>query len=105
LILTLRRLIRLLPKLAEARRRLNTLVARSKTADVRVKLAQVDLNIELDDDAFAKFERLTRKVELAEAEAKAMAELAGGCCELDRSEQDSEGSIEDLELDAELIWK
>ncbi len=92
-------------KLAEAKRRLGTLVARKKAADVRSKIAQADLNIEIDDDAFAKFDRLTKKVEMAEAEAEAMAELAKGEREAINPDPKSnaEASADDIEIEAELL--
>ncbi len=65
-------------KLAEARRQLGTLTARNKAAEVRGKMAKAQLGVgtETNQEAFEKFERLSRKVEQAEAEAEAMAELA-----------------------------
>jgi phage shock protein A len=92
-------------KLAEAKRRLGTLTARNKAANVRSRIAQADLNIELDANAFAKFDRLTRKVEMAEAEAEAMAELARG----ERNamspdlEAGSAASDDELDIEAELL--
>jgi phage shock protein A len=68
-------------KLAEAKRNLGTLVARKKAAEVRKKV-YTGLNEashpEVDDSAFEKFERLRERVEQAEAEAEALAELQGG---------------------------
>lgn len=68
-------------KLAEAKRNLATLSARKKAADFRKKMHTSALDLEsglLDDDAFAKFDRLKERVERAEAEAEALAELRGG---------------------------
>ncbi len=89
-------------KLAEAKRNLSTLSARKRAADFRKKLdAQAaGLTTELDETAFAKFDRLKSKVEQAEAEAEALAEL--------RSEQagatpeDIEVPNEELDVGAEL---
>jgi phage shock protein A len=67
-------------KLAEAKRNLATLSARKKAADFRKKLHSSTLDVEagsVSDDAFAKFDRLKEKVERAEAEAEALAELRG----------------------------
>jgi phage shock protein A len=66
-------------KLAEAKRSLATLGARSRAAEFRRKMQTVGAGIatELDRDAFAKFDRLRSRVEQAEAEAEAMAELRG----------------------------
>jgi phage shock protein A len=65
-------------KMAEAKRSLATLSARQKAADFRKKLetsaAEVDFS-SVQDNAFAKFERLREKVEQTEAEADALAEL------------------------------
>lgn len=65
-------------KLAEAKRSLATLSARKKAADFRKKMHTSELDLEtssVSDDAFAKFDRLREKVERAEAEADALAEL------------------------------
>lgn len=88
-------------KLKEAERRLGTLVARKKAAEVRTKMAesQAALGANLDRDAFDKFERLTKKVEMAEAEAEAMSELARSGRDADAAE---ELSAEDLDIEAEL---
>ncbi|MEZ5944871.1 MAG: PspA/IM30 family protein [Planctomycetaceae bacterium] len=67
-------------KLAEAKRNLATLTARQRAADVRKKALTASdefRNVSLDDDAFKKFDRMREKVELAEAEAEALAELRG----------------------------
>jgi len=92
-------------KLKDAQRRLATLTARQKAAQVRAKVAQAEAGLapELDQDAFDKFDRLAQKVEMAEAEAEALSELA-------RSERDADGSPEasepeeaDLDIEAELM--
>ena len=64
-------------KLAEAKRNLATLSARQRAADFRKKMDSqaVGATTEADNNAFAKFDRLKSKVEQAEAEAEAMAEL------------------------------
>jgi len=66
-------------KLAEAKRSLATLSARGRAAEFRRKMETVGAGIstDLDNDAFAKFDRLRTRVEQAEAEAEAMAELRG----------------------------
>lgn len=90
-------------KLAEAKRNLTTLSARKRAADFRKKLdAQAaGLTAEVDDTAFAKFDRLKSKVEQAEAEAEAIAELrgleAGGT-----AEDVAEISEEEVDVAAEL---
>ncbi len=89
-------------KLADARRRLGTLIARKRAADVRARIASSHTDVELDQDAFAKFERLERKVEFAEAEAEAMVELSAGPETIDRDELAAELPSGDVEIEAEL---
>lgn len=65
-------------KMAEAKRNLATLSARKKAADFKKKMATSSTLVEpgsAADNAFAKFDRLREKVERAEAEADAYAEL------------------------------
>ncbi len=65
-------------RLSEAKRNLATLVARKRAADFRKKMHSMPglLDSPLDDkNAFAKFDRLQARVEQAEAEADALAEL------------------------------
>lgn len=86
-------------KLADARRRLGTLSARKKAADVRGRMALGTIDPQLNSDAFAKFDRMREKVELAEAEAEALQELAGvSTAESQADEPDPVG----LEVDTEL---
>ncbi|MGO8747610.1 MAG: PspA/IM30 family protein [Thermoguttaceae bacterium] len=67
-------------KLAEAKRSLATLTVRKRAADFRkqVECQVAGLTPEIDESAFAKFDRLKAKVEQAEAEAEALAELRSG---------------------------
>jgi phage shock protein A len=68
-------------KLAEAKRRLGTYVARQKAAQVRARYRLAVGTTVLDQGAFEKFDRLREKVERAEAEAEALRELDGaGTC-------------------------
>lgn len=101
---TLRRqLAAMKAKLAEAKRNLLSLSARKRAADFRKKMdAQAaGLCAEVDDRAFAKFDRLKTKVEEAEAEAEAIAELraihAGG-----GAEDVGDVAAADLDVSAEL---
>ena len=87
-------------KLAEAKRQLGTLTARKKAADVRAKMSVGNASVELNSDAFAKFDRMREKVEMAEAEADALRELAGDSA---ASPQIDEPDNLDLEVDAELL--
>jgi len=89
-------------KLAEGKRNLATLSARKRAADFRKKMESqaAGATVEVDDNAFAKFDRLKSKVEQAEAEAEAMAELRGS----DPSPilGDDDTPDEDLDVAAEL---
>jgi phage shock protein A len=89
-------------KLAEAKRNLATLSARKRAADFRKRMETqaAGLTAEVDEDAFAKFERLKSKVEQAEAEAEALAELRGGPAEPEPSAE--EAPEEDVDVAAEL---
>jgi phage shock protein A len=88
-------------KLAEAKRNLATLSARQRAADFRKKMDAVGgVTTDLDQDAFAKFDRLRSRVEQAEAEAEALAELRGGCTAEEIAE-DELGS-HDAAIEAEL---
>lgn len=64
-------------KLAEAKRNLATLSARKRAAEFKKKMNSSPSMLESSgaNDAFAKFERMREKVERAEAEADALAEL------------------------------
>jgi phage shock protein A len=91
-------------KLAEAKRNLATLSARQRAADFKKKMHTNDIAAETGaatDDAFAKFDRMREKVERAEAEAEALAELRGmkAAAVDDASELSSPG---DDDIDAEL---
>jgi phage shock protein A len=90
-------------KLAEAKRNLATLSARQRAADFRNKLntEAAGLTANVDDSAFAKFDRLKAKVEQAEAEAEAMAELRGDRVEV-ATEDVSEVAEEEIDVAAEL---
>lgn len=91
-------------KLAEAKRNLATLSARKKAADFRKKMHTSALDVDtgrLDDDAFSKFDRLKEKVERAEAEAEALAELRFGSSVDADLDSAASGPSEDP-LDAEL---
>ena len=91
-------------KLAEAKRNLATLSARKKAADFRKKMHTSALDVEagsLNDDAFAKFDRFREKVERAEAEAEALAELRGNLTSEEVIDLESSSPAPDS-LDAEL---
>lgn len=67
-------------KLSEAKRNLSTLAARNKAAEFKKKVNSSAILSETSsagDDAFSKFDRMREKVERAEAEADALAELRG----------------------------
>jgi phage shock protein A len=85
-------------KLAEAKRNLATLAARQRAADFRKKLdcQAAGLSTEVDESAFAKFDRLKAKVEQAEAEAEAVAELRGSAS---AASVDESLELSDVQLD------
>lgn len=89
-------------KLAEAKRNLATLTARQKAANIRKKVytsATEAPELAVDDSAFDKFERMREKVEQAEAEAEALAELQG----IDvGSSAAAEETSSDLDIEAQL---
>jgi len=89
-------------KLAEGKRNLSTLAARKRAADFRKKMDSqaAGLTTEADDTAFAKFDRLKSKVEQAEAEAEAIAELRG--LEAGGTAEDIDIPDEELDVSAEL---
>jgi phage shock protein A len=93
-------------KLAEAKRNLATLTARQKAADVRKKLYTASTEpgeIGLDDRAFDKFDRMRDKVEQAEAEAEALAELQGFDTGSSSSGFDDLDSGSDIEAELEKL--
>jgi phage shock protein A len=89
-------------KLAEAKRSLSTLSARKRAANFRkrVECQAAGLVAEADEGAFAKFDRLKAKVEQAEAEAEALAELRAGAKPVQPVEE--EFPEENLDVDSEL---
>ena len=87
-------------KLTDAKRRLGTLAARKKAADVRARVQIGKLDPKLNDDAFAKFDRLREKVEMAEAEADALRELSTPAGSTD--EWPDAIKSHDLDIDSEL---
>lgn len=96
-------------KLAEAKRSLTTLSVRKRAADFRkrVESQAAGLTPEADETAFAKFDRLKAKVEQAEAEAEALAELrAGGKVAAEPIEEDFSAEVADVAAElAELKKK
>jgi phage shock protein A len=62
-------------KLAEARRQLQTFIARERVVKVRARLQQSFTTEPRTSGAFARFEQLQDKVERMEAEAEALTEL------------------------------
>ena len=86
-------------KLAEATRRLGTLVARQKAAAVRAKIQAGVGDVEMNSEAFDKFERLRKKVDRVEAETEALRELETG---ESASRNDETTSAGDGGVEAEL---
>jgi len=89
-------------KLAEAKRRLGTLTARKRAADVRAKAAAMPTDASVSTEAFAKFDRMREKVELAEAQVEAMRELAGDMSPDLEPSADPAADRLDVEIEAEL---
>lgn len=90
-------------KLADAQRRLATLVARNRAAEIRTRLATAECQLDIPGDAFAKFDRMAKKVENAEAEAEAYSDLAQGKAALSPAPiKEFEENDVDLEVEAEL---
>ncbi len=89
-------------KLAEGKRNLATLSARKRAADFRKKMETQAAGTvsDADDSAFAKFDRMKAKVEQAEAEAAAMAELRG--MEAGGTAEEIETPEEGIDVSAEL---
>jgi phage shock protein A len=90
-------------KLAEAKRRLATLTARKHVADLRTKVTAVSGSVSPNVSAFAKFDRMREKVEMAEAEAEAIRELGGeAMADVDPSlEPDADATS--AEVETELV--
>jgi phage shock protein A len=90
-------------KLAEGKRNLATLTARQRAADFRKKMESQAAGVvpDLDDSAFAKFDRMKAKVEQAEAEAEAMAELRGMHTKSTKDE-DVDLSADEFDVSSEL---
>ncbi len=86
-------------RLAEARRKLTSLIARRRAAEARKQLALQLGSAHTESVAFSRFDRLCEKLELSEAEADAYVELTG-CCDLDVTE--SAPAALDREIEAEL---
>jgi phage shock protein A len=99
---TLRRqLDGMMAKLAEAKRSLATLSARKKAADFRKKMetSKAEIGFTPSNNAFAKFDRLREKVEQAEAEADALADLRRSGPDMPA---DPGSSTDDLAVEAQL---
>lgn len=94
-------------KLSEAKRNLSTLSARKRAADFKKKMNSAPSVLEASgaDDAFAKFERMREKVERAEAEADALAELRGNPDPMTYGTTDAGGSSDDLDDELEELKK
>lgn len=90
-------------KVAEAKRNLATLSARKRAADFRKRMEHTTAGVstDIDDNAFAKFERLKNRVEQAEAEAEALAELRG-CAAATAADETESPMTSDADVSAEL---
>ena len=87
-------------KLAEAKRSLATLTARHRAAQVKRQAVEPSIT----DAPFAKFDRMSEKIAMAEAEADAMLELAAQLVMSDPSPNELDNGCVDAEL-AELKQK
>ena len=88
-------------KHSEGKRRLATLSARKRAADLRAKVSDASA-IKSPNNAFAKFDKMREKVEMAEAHADAMKELANPSDTDSENILDDVKSIDNLEVEAEL---
>ena len=88
-------------KLAEAKRRLASLTARQHAVELDTALRQDPDDASVATAAFAKFDRMREKVELAEAEAEAMQELDRGAF-APESPVEHEPAPADSEVELEL---
>ena len=86
-------------KLAEAKRKRDTLVARKRAAEACKEVHLQVGNLEKTASAFSKFERMEEKVESAEAEAAALAEMAE---DEKLVREEFEKLTEDKDIDLEL---
>ena len=92
-------------KLSEAKRSLASLSARQRAANFRKQMASQDIGVssEVEEGAFTKFDRMKAKVEQAEAEAEAMAELrSSDVAAVSLADEDVFSSDDDLDISAEL---
>lgn len=89
-------------KLAEAKRRLTTLSARKRVADLRAKVTEVSESSSPKSSAFAKFDRMREKVEMAEAQADAMRELGSESGADADATLETEQEATSAEVEAEL---
>lgn len=89
-------------KLAEAKRRLTTLTARKRVADLRCKVNQASEGLAGKDNAFAKFDRMREKVEMAEAQADAMYELNNQLEPDSTLGTEAKQELNNIEVEAEL---
>jgi phage shock protein A len=78
------------------------LTARKKAAEVKARVSQIGQASDLDQKAFEKFERMRKKVEMAEAEAEAMSELSRDSLSKSLGDIDLEKKAKDLDIEAEL---
>ena len=83
-------------RLAEARRKLLTLTARHRAAEARKRFVSDLGGVSIHDEAFGRFDRLSERIEQAEAEAEALVELAGG-------EADDEASEPEIEVELQAL--
>jgi phage shock protein A len=88
-------------KHAEAKRRLATLSARKRVADLRAKVTDAS-TLQSPDNAFSKFDKMREKVEMAEAQADAMRQLRNPSDDDCDIMLDDQKGFDNLEVEAEL---
>jgi phage shock protein A len=83
-------------RLAEARQKLLTLVARNRAAEIRRRFSISLGSAAIDSPAFSRFDRMRRRIEQAEAEADAMVELSRWDANLETTDPDIEHELATL---------
>ncbi len=87
-------------RLAEARRKQVSLTARKQAAGARKRILSDLGGSAVNDEAFARFDRMSTKIEQAEAEADALLELTGHELQNDDVDEQTVDSAIEAELQA-----
>ncbi|MAE66377.1 MAG: hypothetical protein CMJ18_19070 [Phycisphaeraceae bacterium] len=86
-------------KCADAKRRLGGLTARRRATELNAKMSSSRSDAEVGSEAFAKFDRMREKVEMAEAEAEAMRELTRNTTTEDDLEEPTHEPMNEVEAE------